>query len=134
MTVHSYKPEPVNVTIFDEYGVIIDSYDGVSNTPFQFRIDSPKLWSPDSPSLYNLTVTMGDDTISSYTGFRTISSGRVEGILRPLLNGKFVFQFGTLDQGFWPDGIHLAPTLDALVFDLKLLKKLGMNMVRKHVG
>ena len=77
---------------------------------------------------------MGDDTVKSYTGFRTISSAVVKGVQRPLLNGKFVFQFGTLDQGYWPDGIYLPPTLDAMVYDLHLLKSLGMNMVRKHVS
>ena len=77
---------------------------------------------------------MGSDLVSSYTGFRTVSSARVNGVQRPLLNGQFVFQFGTLDQGYWPDGIYLPPTLEAMEFDLRLLKDLGMNMIRKHVS
>lgn len=77
---------------------------------------------------------MGSDLVSSYTGFRTVSSARVNGVQRPLLNGQFVFQFGTLDQGYWPDGIYLPPTLEAMEFDLHLLKDLGMNMIRKHVS
>lgn len=76
---------------------------------------------------------MGDDEISSYTGFRTISKGNVNGIERPILNGEFLFQFGTLDQGYWPDGLHTPPNLEAMVYDLEVLKKLGFNMVRKHV-
>lgn len=72
--------------------------------------------------------------MKSYTGFRTISKAIVNGVQRPLLNGKFVFQFGTLDQGYWPDGIYLPPTLEAMVYDLELLKSVGMNMVRKHVS
>lgn len=77
---------------------------------------------------------MGEDEISSYTGFRTISKGMVKGVQRPLVNGEFVFLFGTLDQGYWPDGLYTPPTLDAMVYDLKMLKSLGFNMVRKHVS
>jgi beta-galactosidase/beta-glucuronidase len=96
-------------------------------------VDSPDLWSPDSPTLYNFTVKLGSDTIQSYTGFRTISTGVVNGVQRPLLNGEFIFQFGTLDQGFWPDGIYTPPTREAMIYDLQILKKIGYNMVRKHV-
>lgn len=77
---------------------------------------------------------MGNDEIASYTGFRTISKGEVDGIVRPLLNGEFIFQFGTLDQGFWPDGLYTPPNREAMVFDLQTLKSLGFNMLRKHVG
>lgn len=77
---------------------------------------------------------MGDDIVTSYTGFRTISRGKVDGIERPLLNGKFVFWFGPLDQGYWPDGIHTPPNREAMVYDLSVIKNLGFNMVRKHVS
>lgn len=77
---------------------------------------------------------MGKDQVESYTGFRTISKGTVNGVVRPLLNGEFIFMFGTLDQGFWPDGIYLPPTKEAMVYDLKMLKNLGFNTVRKHVS
>ncbi len=112
----------------------VESYNGTSDAPFQFTVDSPKLWSPDVPTLYNLTVKLGDDEVRSYTGFRTISKGEVDGVVRPLLNGEFIFQFGTLDQGFWPDGIYTPPNREAMVYDLEVLKKLGFNMVRKHVS
>jgi hypothetical protein len=72
--------------------------------------------------------------VESYVGFRTISRGVVDGIERPLLNGEFIFMFGTLDQGFWPDGIYTPPNHEAMVYDLKMLKNLGFNMVRKHVS
>jgi beta-galactosidase/beta-glucuronidase len=77
---------------------------------------------------------MEDDEVKSYTGFRTISTGVVNGIKRPLLNGEFVFLFGPLDQGYWPDGLYTPPTHEGMVYDLQLIKKLGMNMVRKHVS
>ncbi len=101
---------------------------------FSFAVDSPKLWSPDSPNLYHIEITVGSDKFTSYTGFRTISRGVIDGIQRPLLNGEFIFFFGTLDQGFWPDGIYTPPNLEAMKYDLKVLKKLGYNGLRKHVS
>ncbi|EUC44022.1 glycoside hydrolase family 2 protein [Bipolaris oryzae ATCC 44560] len=106
---------------------------GTSGSPFTFVVDSPELWTPDSPTLYNITIKMGSDTVQSYTGFRTISRGVIGGAQRPLLNGKFVFPFGTLDQGYWPDGIYTPPSVEAMVYDLKVLKNVGYNMVRKHI-
>lgn len=115
-------------------GRTIASHNGPSDEEFKFKVKHPKLWSPSSPILYNLTVTLGEDEVSSYTGFRTISSGKVKGVQRPLLNGEFTFMFGTLDQGFWPDGLYVPPNREALVYDLKMLKGLGFNTVRKHVS
>jgi len=135
-TVHSSSKasDKVTISILDEVGAAVATHHAVSDEPFTFAVHSPKLWSPESPNLYNVTVTMGSDSVSSYTGFRTISSAKVNGVQRPLLNGKFVFQWGTLDQGYWPDGIYLPPTVEAMVYDLELLKSVGMNMVRKHVS
>ncbi|KAJ4414892.1 hypothetical protein N0V85_002960 [Neurospora sp. IMI 360204] len=134
MTVYSSSntTTAVKVSILED-GAEVATYDGSSDQEFSFQVPDPKLWSPDSPTLYNISVTMGDEQITSYTGFRTISKGAVNGIQRPLLNGKFVFQFGPLDQGYWPDGIYLPPTEEAMLYDLDLIKSLGMNMVRKHI-
>ncbi|KAJ5678858.1 hypothetical protein N7462_007102 [Penicillium macrosclerotiorum] len=135
MTVHTSAlntTSNVRVTVHDN-GNIVATSRGPSNQPFQFKVDSPKLWSPDSPNLYSVTVELGKDRIQSYTAFRTISKGTVNGVVRPLLNGEFIFMFGTLDQGFWPDGIYTPPTKEAMVYDLQLLKKLGFNTVRKHI-
>ncbi|MBW0489174.1 hypothetical protein O181_028889 [Austropuccinia psidii MF-1] len=105
-----------------------------ANTAFQFKIDSPQLWSPTKPYLYHFRVEMGQDVVESYLGFRTIEKKKDEkGILRPFLNGEFVFQFGPLDQGFWPDGLHTAPTFEAMQYDLVILKQLGFNVLRKHI-
>jgi hypothetical protein len=104
------------------------------------KIKKPKLWSPDSPFLYPLKVTLKNsrgktvDTVSSYFGMRKISLGKdEEGITRLFLNNKPLFQFGPLDQGWWPDGLYTAPTDEALRYDIDVLKKLGCNMLRKHV-
>src|SRR5262249_7870565 len=98
-----------------------------------------KLWSPDAPFLYDLRVELrrGDqlvDSVRSYFGMRKVAIGPDDkGTTRLLLNGKFVFQVGPLDQGFWPDGLYTAPTDEALRFDVEITKKLGFNTTRKHV-
>jgi len=97
-------------------------------------ISNPHLWSPDDPFLYDLRIEMGQDALTSYFGMRKIAIAKDEaGINRLMLNGKFVFQVGPLDQGFWPDGIYTAPTDEALKFDVEITRKLGMNCTRKHV-
>jgi len=99
-----------------------------------------RLWSPDSPFLYDLHVTLKDqagkvvDTVDSYFGMRKISLGKDErGVNRIMFNNKPLFQFGFLDQGWWPDGLYTAPTDEALRYDIETAKRLGCNMVRKHV-
>jgi len=108
--------------------------------PIVIPIKNPKLWSPDSPFLYDLKVALKDgkgkkvDKVSSYFGMRKISLGKDEkGITRVMLNNEFVFQFGLLDQGWWPDGLYTAPTDEALRYDIEVTKKLGFNLARKHV-
>ena len=78
---------------------------GVSNAPFVFNVASPQLWTPETPNLYNITIKLGGDTVQSYTGFRTVSRGVAGGAQRFLLNGEFVFPFGTLDQGMYFNGV-----------------------------
>lgn len=135
-TVHSSEKNGADVefNLIDKNGKSVATKSGKADEEVKFRIGSPKLWSPDSPYLYNITVTMGDDEIDSYTGFRTMSTGMVDGVKRPLINGNFVFLMGTLDQGYWPDGLYLPPNREAMIYDLKVLKDLGFNMVRKHVS
>ncbi|KAI1160334.1 family 2 glycosyl hydrolase [Nemania serpens] len=133
VTTSQKSGDTVRVIVTDEHGRDVATGRGKVNEAFSFKVNSPSLWSPDSPTLYNITVIVRDDKVTSYTGFRTIASGQVNGIKRPLINGEFFFQFGTLDQGFWPDGIYLPPNYEAMVFDLKKLKGLGFNMLRKHI-
>lgn len=130
---NSSSPVQIKVTPRGSYGQA-STHQVTSGGAFSFSVDSPSLWTPDSPNLYDLSITVGDDEISSYVGFRTVGRGMVDGVERPLLNGEFVFWFGTLDQGFWPDGIYTPPTHEAMVYDIKTLKELGYNMLRKHVS
>lgn len=101
-------------------------------------IADPRLWSPDDPFLYDLTVSLkqGDeviDSVDSYFGMRSIALARLGTATRIMLNDEFVFQYGLLDQGFWPDGLYTAPTDEALRYDIETAKELGYNLLRKHV-
>jgi len=132
----------------DGYSAELTAYDGTMtlatvtgkiDVPFLLNIPNPKLWSPDSPFLYDLKVNLRQngkivDRVNSYFGMRKISLGKDEqGFTRILLNNKPIFQYGPLDQGYWPDGLYIPATDEALRFDLEYLKKIGCNMDRKHV-
>ena len=93
-----------------------------------------RLWSPESPTLYDVDVTLGEDHVTSYAAMRSIGVGEDEdGVPRLLLNGRPYFQNGVLDQGYFPDGLYTAPSDDAMVFDIQLMKDMGFNMLRKHI-
>lgn len=106
---------------------------------FYLPIENPDLWSPDHPFLYDLKITLKNskggkaDEVLSYFGMRDIQLGRLNGVIRPLINGKFVMQLGLLDQGYWPDGILTAPTEEALKSDIEYTKSAGFNLIRKHM-
>lgn len=106
---------------------------GKVGEPIEISIPDAQSWSPSDPFLYDLKIRFGNDEVGSYFGLRKIALAKDErGILRPMLNNRFVFQTGPLDQGYWPDGIYTAPTDEALRYDLEITKKLGFNMTRKH--
>lgn len=101
--------------------------------------EDAKLWSPDFPFLYTLKVMLKSDNkildqVNSYAAMRKYSTKRdANGIVRLELNNQPLFQFGPLDQGWWPDGLYTAPTDEALVYDIQKTKYLGFNMIRKHI-
>jgi beta-galactosidase/beta-glucuronidase len=120
-------------------GTTVASATGKAGDEITLQIKDPVLWSPDKPFLYDITAELQKegktvDEIKSYTGIRKISIGKTaDGFTRMLLNNEFVYQNGPLDQGFWPDGIYTPPTENAMVYDLQMTKKMGFNMLRKHV-
>lgn len=97
-------------------------------------LDSYELWSPENPKLYDLAIKVGDDVVRSYFGMRKFSvvTDR-KGFKRLALNNKPYFHSGVLDQGYWSDGMLTPPSNAALEYDVKLVKSLGFNMIRKHI-
>jgi Glycosyl hydrolases family 2, sugar binding domain/Glycosyl hydrolases family 2, TIM barrel domain/Glycosyl hydrolases family 2 len=117
---------------------VVGTISGAPGTELPLPVPSPVLWSPTNPFLYDLEITLSNgpvkvDSVASYFGMRKISLGTNGGFVKMFLNNQFVFQFGPLDQGFWPDGIYTAPTDNALRSDVEKEKAVGFNMVRKHI-
>ena len=105
----------------------------------RLAIENPILWSPEEPHLYDLEIALlrqGKvvDQVKSYTAMRKISmEPNEQGIQQMRLNNNVYFQYGPLDQGWWPDGLYTAPTDEALLFDINKTKEMGFTMIRKHV-
>ena len=95
--------------------------------------DGFKSWSPESPFLYDLEIKAGKDSIRSYFGMREF--GIIKGKAGPVLslNGKPIFHHGLLDQGYWSDGMYTPPSDEAMIWEIKTLKSMGFNMLRKHI-
>lgn len=112
---------------------------GLASTEVVVPIPDMIPWSPDNPHLYTMRITLhrnnvGFDQVESRFGMRKISLGKdTKGVTRLFLNNQPLFQYGTLDQGWWPDGLFTPPTDAAMVYDIATTKALGFNMIRKHV-
>ncbi len=141
----TFKAEVVNtqenqvvITVKSD-GKIVGTGSGKPGQEITVEIDNPVLWSPGNPFLYDVVIELKDgkkslDLAGSYAGIRKISLGKKEdGFTRILLNNEFIWQNGPLDQGFWPDGIYTPPTEEAMIHDIEMTKKMGFNMLRKHV-
>lgn len=128
----------IQVTVFDDSKTIATVKSKVGEN-IAIILKNSKLWSPESPFLYKTSIQLISngkvvDQVKNYFAMRKISSKRdANGILRMQLNNKDYFQYGPLDQGWWPDGLYTAPTDEALKYDLIKTKELGFNMIRKHV-
>jgi len=128
----------VRISAWDGMSLVSEKEAGVGSE-ITLPIVNPKLWSPENPLLYDLKIAIirkgkKVDEIKSYFGMRKISLEKDEkGTLRIYLNNSFLFQYGPLDQGWWPDGLYTAPTDEALAYDIIKTKEMGFNMIRKHV-
>lgn len=120
-------------------GVKVASASALCGADAELYVASPKLWSPSSPHLYDLEIALVRggrvlDRVTSYAAMRKFSTGKDrDGIVRLKLNNEPLFQFGPLDQGWWPDGLYTAPTDEALVYDIEKTREWGFNMIRKHI-
>ena len=105
--------------------------DGV---PVRVAMEGFVPWSPGNPHLYDVKLSMGRDEVQSYFAMRKFSTERdAHGVLRLFLNNAPYFHSGVLDQGYWPDGFYTAPSDEAMVYDISLMKSMGFNMLRKHI-
>ncbi|MBG0860648.1 MAG: beta-galactosidase [Bacteroidales bacterium] len=128
----------IRISVWDGEKLILEK-DAASSAGIIIPVNEPKLWSPENPFLYNLRIALVrkgkvTDEVRSYFAMRKISLRADEnGVLRMMLNNKYVFQYGPLDQGWWPDGLYTAPTDEALLFDIVKTREMGFNTIRKHV-
>lgn len=129
----------LEVAVYDGEALVA-SAKSINGQPVEVAMPADaKLWSPDSPNLYDLKVSLRDgkkviDVVDSYAAMRKFSTARdKDGIVRLELNNEPLFQYGPLDQGWWPDGLYTAPTDEALLYDIQKTKDFGFNMIRKHI-
>lgn len=105
----------------------------------ELRIDlkeegfEPRLWTPDTPYLYDMKIKAGEDEVTSYFALRTVSIEKVGKKNRICLNGEPIFLHSVLDQGYYSDGIYLPASEKGYEFDIKTMKELGLNCLRKHI-
>ena len=124
--------------VVKESGKTVASVDVPAGEFVDIAIPNAKLWSPDTPNLYDLDITLTDggktcDQVRGYFGMRKFSRALINGKPAVLLNNKPLYLYGPLDQGWWPDGLLTPPSYEAMIFDLQAMKDFGMNMVRKHI-
>ena len=115
-------------------GQKITEADFLSDQTHKIQLPDFKSWTPEEPNLYDMTLRMGEDQVNTYFAMRKISVQRdSKGILRFFLNDQPYFHCGLLDQGYYPDGLYTAPSDEALQYDIRKMKELGFNMLRKHI-
>jgi hypothetical protein len=102
--------------------------------PARINMEGFEAWRPENPKLYDFAVTMERDHVESYFAMRKFSVSKDEsGTPRLFLNNAPYFQSGVLDQGYWPDGLYTAPSDEAMIYDISLMKSMGFNLLRKHI-
>lgn len=124
--------DPVTVKVLDGNKEVMHA-DGKGAVKLSFPHGVFKLWSPEEPFLYGLKIITRRDKVESYFGMRKFSCEKVGKYRRLMLNNAPYFHNGLLDQGYYPDGLYTAPSDEALEFDIKAMKELGFNMLRKHI-
>lgn len=135
----SQEKDEVHITVMHK-GDTVATACGKPNTDICILMPEDfLLWDTENPNLYDLTMLLTHDSctldsITSYAAMRQFSISKdIKGYPRLTLNHQELFQFGLLDQGYWPDGIYTAPTDEAMLFDIEKTKAMGFNMIRKHI-
>ena len=130
--------EEVKIEVLDD-GKVIKTVEQKLTNAIEIDVPNAVLWSPESPKLYHLNIVLSNggrvlDRVKSYFALRKVDAPKDEcGYNRICLNNQPIFQYGPLDQGWWPDGLYTAPTDEALLYDIVKTKAWGFNMIRKHV-
>ncbi|MFI3322947.1 MAG: glycoside hydrolase family 2 TIM barrel-domain containing protein [Rikenellaceae bacterium] len=130
--------EQVKIDIYDS-GKAIKSYTQNASEKLDIDMQGATLWSPESPKLYHFEIELTSkgkllDRSKSYFAMRKVSVEKDEcGYNRTFLNNKPIFQYGTLDQGWWPESLLTPPSAEAMMWDIVQLKELGFNTIRKHI-
>ena len=107
---------------------------GFTNRETVIRVENAELWSPEHPKLYEFEAELGSDRVKSYFALRDVAVGRdAQGRPCLTLNGKPYYHCGVLDQGYYPDGLYTAPSDEAMIYDITFMKRMGFNMLRKHI-
>ena len=141
LSVNTYGSNKENLSIEAQVkwnGKVISVSESQPGTDMQLPVPNPKLWSPETPNLYDLDIVVKQknkviDKVESYFAMRKVDIREDNGKTKIYLNDKPVYNYGLLDQGYWPDGLYTYPTEDALRYDVEIQRKLGFNMVRKHL-
>jgi beta-galactosidase/beta-glucuronidase len=127
-----------SISVFDGNNLVAEA-SVKADKSVEISLENPKLWSPDSPFLYDMKLVLSNadgkvlDEIDTYFGMRKISLGPAIFNQVLYLNNKPLFHYGTLDQGWWPDGLHTPPSDEAMRYDIEMTKNMGFNMIRKHI-
>ena len=129
-----FSSEPVEIEV-RQAGRTVAATKGLPGRDLSVKMpEGFALWSPESPVLYDLRIRYGTDVVDGYFAMRALEKGRdANGTLRFFLNGKPYYILGTLDQGWWPDGLLTPPSEEAMAFDIRTLKEFGFNTMRKHI-
>lgn len=133
VTVSGPAAEAFEITVAHNNTTVAQAQ-GRFGDPLVLSIPNAKVWSPETPELYDVSIRTANDDVTSYFAMRTTGMGPDHnGVPRLLLNGKPYFHVGVLDQGYWPDGLYTAPSDEAFVWDIQTMKSMGYNMLRKHI-
>ena len=132
------RRQDLNIRILDGQKVLANINERV-NDKIEIKLPETILWTPETPKLYTIKAELVEknvilDRVESYFAMREVSTVTDDkGYRRVGLNGKAIFQWGTLDQGWWPDGLLTPPSAEAMLWDMVQLKNMGFNTIRKHI-
>lgn len=130
--------EALKIEVLED-GKVVKTVEQKINDNVEINVPNAVLWTPEAPKLYHLNITLIDkgrvlDQVKSYFALRKVDTRKDTcGYNRICLNNQPIFQYGPLDQGWWPDGLLTPPSEEAMLWDMVKLKEMGFNMIRKHI-